>query len=145
MSEAFFSKFTELLFGAIMIFLLFTSSIIVVLAYSFTQNMIFYYAYVGALAFSFVYALNYSRQFKDFKENLYLFIPPGENNKVEPLNIEVNDIALKVCLYYRNGATQEQIKRNLGLNHPTQVKRELVKGLTILLKEHNSKKVEQVG
>ena len=141
MSERFFEKFTELLFGAIMILLLFTSSIMVLLAYSFTQNMIFYYIYVGVLLFSFAYALNYSRQFKHFKETLNLFIPSENDKPIEPLNIDVEDRALKVCLWYRNGATQEQIKQNLGLNHPNQVKRELIKGLDILLKEHNSKKV----
>jgi hypothetical protein len=107
--------------------------------------MVFYYCFIGALGFSFFYAINYSRQFSHFKENIGLFIPPdGNNYKLEPLNMELEDLPLKVCLYYRNGATQEQIKQNLGLNHATQVKRELVKGLDILLKfynENNCKKV----
>ena len=146
MSERFFERFTQLVFGVVMIILLFLGTIMVLLAYVLTQITVFFYFYVGMLAFSFFYALQYSQQFKDFKENLNLFIPPeGNNQYLEPLNVEIDGLPLKVCLYYRNGATQEQIKQNLGLNHPTQVKRELVKGIDILLKfynENNCKKVE---
>jgi hypothetical protein len=44
-----------------------------------------------------------------------------------------------VRFYYRNGATYEEIERNLGLKHPNQVKRELIKGLDILLKSYDEK------
>jgi hypothetical protein len=142
MSEAFFERFTEMLFGAIMIVLLFTSSIMVLLAYSFTQNMIFYYIYVGVLLFSFIYALNYSRQFRDFKENLYLLFPSENPKPIEPLNMEVEDLPLKVCLSYRNHASYEHIGKVLGI-HPEQAKRELIKGLDILLREYNERKVEE--
>ena len=139
MSERFLTKFTEMLFGLIMIILLFTSSIMIVLAYVFTQNMIFYYGYIGALFFSFAYAFRYSRQFRDFKDTLHLLLP--SEKPIEPLSMELEDLPLKVCLDYRNGASYEAIAQNMGIDTSYQVKRELVKGLDILLREHNGKKV----
>lgn len=74
-----------------------------------------------------------------------MFIPSDKaerENQLEPLNIEVEDVALKACLYYRNGASYEDIKRNLSLSHPEQAKRLLIRGLDFLLKnynEHNEK------
>jgi hypothetical protein len=98
-----------------MIILLFLSTIMVLLAYVNAQNVVFYYAYVGALFFSFVYAFQYSRQFKDFKETLYLFIPSENNKQYEPLSMEVEDLALKCALYYRNRASFEKIAASLNL------------------------------
>jgi Ca2+/Na+ antiporter len=151
MSEAFFERFTEMLFGAVTIFLLFTSSIMVVLAYVFTQNMVFYYAYIGALFFSFFYAFRYAQQFKHFKETLNLYIP-SENNresylqrKHEPLNIELEDLPLKCALYYRNGVSFDKIARSCNLPEPESAKRKVIEGIDFLLKfynENNSKKVE---
>jgi ABC-type multidrug transport system fused ATPase/permease subunit len=137
MSQAFFERFTELLFGVIMILLLFLGTIMVLLAYVLTQIMVFYYAYIGALFFSFFYAFRYAQQFKHFKETLNLFIPSENSKPIEPLNIDVEDRALKVCLYYQQGAKLEDIAKDLGLNHHQQVKRELRKGLSILLRFYN--------
>jgi hypothetical protein len=138
MSEKFLEKFTEMLFGAIVVFLLLTSSTIVLLAWISTQNMIFYYGYIGALGSSFIYVLYYAQQFRNFKETLHLFLPPEK--PFEPLSMELEDLPLKVCLDYRNGASYEVIAQNLGIDTSYQVKRELVKGLDILLREHNGKK-----
>jgi len=137
MSEKFLEKFTEMLFGAIIVFLLLTSSIIVLLAYLAIQNVFFYYGYIGMLGFSFIYVLYYGQQYRDFKETLHLFLPAEK--PIEPLNIELEDLPLKVCLDYRNGASYEVIAQNLGIDTSYQVKRELVKGLDILLREHNGK------
>lgn len=142
MSERFLEKFTEMLFGAIIVFLLLTSSTIVLLAWISTQNVIFYYGYMGALGFSFIYVLYYGQQYRDFKETLHLFLPPEK--PFEPLSMELEDLPLKVCLDYRNGASYEVIAQNLGIDTSYQVKRELVKGLDILLREHNEKKVIQL-
>jgi len=138
MSERFLEKFTEMLFGAIIVFLLLTSSTIVFLAWISTQNVIFYYGYIGALGFSFIYVLYYAQQFRDFKETLHLFLP--SEKPFEPLSMELEDLPLKICLRYRNGATLEVIRQDVGLNTAYQVRRELVKGIDILLREHNGKK-----
>jgi hypothetical protein len=137
MSEKFFEKFTEMLFEVIITVLLFTSSIMVLLAYSFTQNIVFYFGYIGVLSFSFFYAFRYAQSFKHFKETLNLFIPSENSKPIEPLNMEVEDLPLKVCLWYQQGARFEDIAKDLGLNHHQQVKRELRKGLSILLRFYN--------
>lgn len=142
MSERFLEKFTEMLFGAIMLFMLFASSSIVLLAYVATLNVLFYYCFLGALLFSFIYVLYYARQCRDFKETLHLFLP--SEKPFEPLSMELEDLPLKVCLDYRNGASYEVIAQNMGIDTSYQVKRELVKGLDLLLREHNEKKVIQL-
>jgi len=139
MSEKFIEKLVELLFGAIMVFLLFASSSIVLLAYVATLNVTFYYGFLAALGFSFVYVVQYSRQFRDFKETLYLLIPESNYKPIEPLGMETDELPLKVCLYYHNGATLNQIAENMGIKEAQQVKRSLIKGLDILLREHNEK------
>jgi len=131
-----------MLFGAIMVFLLLTSSSMILLAYLAIQNVFFYYGYIGALGFNFIYVLYYARQFRDFKETLHLFLPAEK--PFEPLSMETDELPIKVCLLYRNGASMEDLSRNLGIKYPYQVKRELQKGLDVLLKsydEHNGKKV----
>lgn len=66
---------------------------------------------------------------------------PSEAIKpLEPLSMELEDLPLKVYLRYRNGATLEVIRQDVGLNTAYQVRRELVKGIDILLREHNGKK-----
>jgi hypothetical protein len=141
MSERFFERFTEMLFGVIMIILLFLGTITVFLVYISTQNSIFYYFYVGTLFFSFAYTFNYSRQFKHFKETLYLFIP--SEKPIELLEMEVEDLPLKCALYYRNGASFEKIARSYGLPERESAKRKVVEGLDILLKfyQENNYKV----
>jgi hypothetical protein len=111
------------------------------IVYLSTGNMIFYYCYLATLFFALFYGLRLYRKYVDFRQNLYLFLPNSSEKQLEPLemNLEDQDIPLKVCLYYRNGATFEEIKQNLNLSHPTQARRELIKGLDILLKEHGEK------
>jgi hypothetical protein len=148
MSEKFLERFTEMLFGAIITVLLFTSSIMVLLTYSFTQNIVFYFGYIGVLSFSFFYAFRYAQSFKHFKETVSqgLLFPNSNSEKpIEPLNMEVEDLPLKCALYYRNGASFEKIARNCNLPHQELAKRKVVEGLDLLLKfyqENNCKKVE---
>lgn len=120
------------------------------LLYILSQNQILYYGFLAILLLASSYGIKYYWSFLDFRNNLYLFVSDSEiksENHVEPLNMELNDASLKVCLYYRNGASLEDIQKDLGLNHPQQVKRELVKGLGFLLKfyhEHKEKEVKTV-
>ncbi len=126
---SFFSMFTILI-----LFVLGATELL--LLYFFTKNVILYYAYVAFLFTSLMYGTRAYKQFREFKENLYLFIPSEGEEKLEPLSLEVEDLPLKVAFYYRNGASLTQIKEDLGFSHPTQVKRELVKGLDILLQNY---------
>ena len=47
--------------------------------------------------------------------------------------------ALKICAMYHNGDTYENIMKEFGFSSPIQVKRNIIKGLGILLKEHSGK------
>jgi hypothetical protein len=96
------------------------------------------------LLFSGFYGVRFILAFRDFREQVIQgLLFPSENSKpIEPLNMEAEDLPLKVCLYYRNGATYKKIQQDLGIAYPQQVKRELIKGLDILLREYNCKKVE---
>jgi hypothetical protein len=98
------------------------------------------------LAIAVLYGSRYYRNFQNFKANLGLFIPNNNENiqKIEPLDIDVDDKALQVCLYYRNGATLNKLKQDFGFTHPTQTKRELIKGLDFLLKFYDKHKQEGV-
>jgi hypothetical protein len=64
--------------------------------------------------------------------------PLEDDGKVEPLTLDLedDDLALQVCLLYRNGASFPKIKRDLGFSHPTAVQRLLRKGLDVLLKTY---------
>ena len=142
MSEAYFERFTELVLGALMTVLLFVSTITVLSAYILTQNMFFYYAYIGAVGFSFYYVLQYARQFRGFKETVAqgLLFPKANNEaNYEPLNLEVEDLPLKVCLLYRNGYGFQSIKEQLGLSHSEEAKRLLIKGLDVLLQNYEER------
>lgn len=139
MSQAFYEKFLSFFLGFVLLFILIMVSSEFLLYYFSTWNLTFYYSYLSSLCLALLYAIKYFIDFKSFKENLNLFLPSGENSQPEPLNIDVEETALKVCLFYRNGVRLKEIEQNLGLKHSQQVKRLLLEGLTILLKEHAEK------
>lgn len=93
---------------------------------------------------SVLYGLRLYGNFDEFRINLGLFMQNNErgDEKIEPLNMEFNDKAVQVCLYYRNGASLTQIKENMKFDHPEQVRRHLLKGLGILLKFYDEHKQE---
>jgi len=136
LSERFYQKFLSLFSGFVMLLILFLVAIMVLLGYLISQNLVLYVGYCAILTFSAIYGTRYYMQFKDFKENLYLFIPQQQSQPepLEPLNLEVEDLPLKVCVLYRNGASLNQIKREFGFSHVIISKRMLVKGLDTLLK-----------
>lgn len=84
------------------------------------------------------------QHFQDmFDQNISNLKQNVELNK--PLEMEVEDLSLKACLYYRNGCSFMQICYKLGLGRePQSAKRLVIKGLDILLKEQNITKVVAV-
>ncbi len=141
MSQQFYERFVSLFFGFIILLMLAFVTVELILFYFSMQNIIFYYAYLGMLLSDFFYFIKYYLWFRDFRETLsqgLLF--PSKNEEIsnlESLEIKgLEDTPLKACLSYRNGATFDEITEFLGLSHPTQAKRELIKGLDILLKFH---------
>lgn len=144
MSQQFYEQFVSLLLGFALLIVLVVAAAQMLFFYSFTQNVIFYCGYAVVAGTSLIYGAKYLLQLRDFKENLCLLIPSVAEKPIEPLDANVEDKVLKVCLYYRNGASLKSIAQDLGLKHPNQIKRHLVKGLDILLRfyDQNRRKEE---
>jgi len=145
MSQRFYERFVSVFFGFIILIALVVATAQLLFFYTLTQNVVFYCGYAVAAGLSLIYGTRYFVSLKNFKENLYLLIPLEAETSFEPLDVDADDKALKVCLYYRNGASYKNIAQDLGLKHPTQIKRQLVKGLDILLRfyDQNRKNVEK--
>lgn len=146
MSEQFYNKVLALLSGFSVFLVLLIANIEFLFFYISQQNPLFYYAWLGFLVIPALYGIRYYRNFQDFKTNLSLFIPNEANNELdlEPLNLETDDKALRICLFYERGSSLEHIKNELSLNHATTVQRELRKGLRFLLTFYNEHKHEGV-
>lgn len=149
MSEQFYERFMALFFNFFIVLILVLVTTESILLFIITQNIIFYYAYLGMLMFDFFYFIKYYLQFRDFRETLSqgLLFPSNKESPsdLEPLETDgLEDVSLKVCLFYRNEASLNDIAKDFGFSHPTQAKRELIKGLDILLKsyEKHEKKVK---
>lgn len=72
-------------------------------------------------------------QVRQFKTNI-----ENEETELPELKIQVED-SLKACLYYRNGASFSKIAEDFHLSQAEQARRYVVKGLDILLKEHQQR------
>lgn len=141
MSEQFYERFVGLFFNLILLLILVLATIEVILFYIFSQNMVFYLIYLEILIFSVFYGVKCFLQLRDFREALsqgLLILSNNEkSSKLPLLEIEdFEDIPLRACLCYRNGANFEQVAEVLGLKHIQQAKRELIKGLDILLRSY---------
>jgi hypothetical protein len=68
--------------------------------------------------------------------------PLEDDGKGEPLTLDLEneDLALKVCLLYRNGDSFKEIMKAFNLQHPMEVRRLMVKGLDVLLKTYKEVK-----
>jgi hypothetical protein len=140
MSERFFDKFLSFFFGFIVLLIMVLSGISSILLWISSHSLVFYYGYVASLGLSVFYGIKLYLRFQDFRENLNLFLPNNSERQLEPLNLDIPDLPLKVCLYYRNGATLKSMKEDFGFTHPNQVRRKLVEGLDILLKFYKQHK-----
>ena len=146
MSQQFYSKLSQVLFGFVVLFgLLIVNSEFLILSLLNPEISAYYYGYMFLLGLSAIFGAKYILEYRRFRETLEqgLFCPSDvdrlvNSSDVEPLAIP-DDKALAVCTYYHNGSTLTQIERNMGFTHPEQVKRHLLKGLDILLKEHAEK------
>jgi hypothetical protein len=145
-SEQLFDKLIGIFFRFFfLLFLMFVSIELsfLSLVYGFLNSYLVWAFVVVALT---VYLLKCYFDIREFREALSqgLLLPHKENEaeKLEPLNMDLEneDLALKVCLLYRNGASFPKIKRKLGFSHPTAVQRLLRKGLDVLLKTYKEVK-----
>jgi hypothetical protein len=97
---------------------------------------------VALMSFAGGYGMKSYADYRYLKGNLDLFIPEEKEDEkpLEPLNVETEDVALRVCVLYRNGATLESMKKDFGFTHPNQVRRKLLEGIDILLKFYKQHK-----
>jgi hypothetical protein len=145
MSIQFYEKVLSLFSAVITFLVVVAASALVLLAYLFERNIVFYYAWLSILIFSLISGVKLILNLRDFKTTLPLLIPNSEEEKPsEPLNIKSDNQPLQSCLFYEQGSTFPQIVESMGLQHPTQAQRLVRKGLKILLKSYSEheKKVE---
>lgn len=144
MSEQFYDRLLSLFFGFFLLLVLLNVDMQLLSLYLNSQNMLYYAGWLIVLGFSVIYSVKYYGQFGSFRDNLGLFLvnPDSKEEKLEPLELNLDNKALQVCLYYRNGATLEEMKEKFGFNHPNQPKRELIKGISFLLKFYDEHKQE---
>ena len=143
MSEAFYEKLIGLFFRFFLLLFLMLIAVeftVLSLSFGFLGSYFLWSFIVVALT---VYLLRCYFQVREFKENLSLFLPQKQEDerkieKLEPLNMELSedDVALKVCLLYRNGVCIHKIRQIMGWSHPNKVRRMLIRGLDILLKNY---------
>ena len=146
MSQQFYSKLSNILFKfMVLICILIANSELLILYLLNPASQAYYFGYMVLLGLSAIFGFKYILEYRQFRETLAqgLFCPSDVDRLVNssdfgPLDIP-DDKALAVCTYYHNGSTLTQIERNMGFTHPEQVKRHLLKGLDILLKEHAEK------
>jgi hypothetical protein len=145
MSRQFYDRALSIILHFVVLFAAFSIAGQLLITYVLFQNQLVYVCFLTDIVLSGFFGITFFKRLHDFKGNLDLFVPENQiiKEKIEPLNIQVDDKPLKVCLCYRNGATLNEIKRNLGLGHATQVRRELQKGLTFLLQFYDEHKEEK--
>jgi len=143
-SQQFLSRFSNVFFGfAVLLCILIADFEFLTLYLINPTTEAFYYAYLALLCLSAIFGAKSYRDYLGFRETLAQGLFCSSSSDVdsfgfEPLEIPA-DKALAVCTYYHNGATFNQIAESIGLKEAQQVKRLLVKGLEILLKEHNER------
>jgi hypothetical protein len=107
--------------------------------------MIYYIGYLVLLFVSAFYGIKTYRDYRGFRETLSQGLFCSDVDRVvdsfelEPISEIPEDKALATCVYYHNGSSLNDIQRSMGFKHPQQARRHLLKGLDILLKEHNQK------
>jgi len=139
MSKKLYNRFLSLISEFAVLLILFMIALEFLFFYSVTSDLTFYYGYIALTASFVLVGAKFFAEFRSFKENLHLLFPSDSAGPYEPLEIDgLDDKSLKVCLHYRNKASFEEIRRKVGLNHPTQAKRELIKGLDFLLKFYDA-------
>lgn len=142
--NAFYEKFVSLFVALIVLLFIFLVAVGFLFLHVFTGNIISFFGYAILLCIAGICSLKYYLRVNDFKTRLYLYIPNEPKNtdrNDNPLELEgLEDVSLKACLLYRNCHSLTDVSEASGLKYSEQAKRELIKGLDILLKsyeEHN--------
>jgi hypothetical protein len=149
-TETFYQKFLAFFFRSVIVIVLFLGAAQLLLLFVANGEIGYYWSFGVMLSLSLTYLFKFCIDFRGFQEsaNQGLFDPvvASENRswnkgkaEAEPLNIETEDMALKVCVAYAEDKNFYEIKKEFNFRDATRAKRELQKGLTMLLKEHEAK------
>ena len=114
------------------------------LFYVLSQEIICYWSSTGVFGVALILTFQMVKDFEHFQDIYDQNISNSKQNVElnKPLNVEAEDLPLKACLLYRNGYSFVQITHKLQLGDEAQTaKRLVVRGLDLLLKEHNIMKV----
>jgi hypothetical protein len=113
-------------------------------AWFLSQSKILFLCFIGTLYVMYCISLLALSKFTAFRSDVQQGLltrespMPNNENTLEILDIP-EDKALAVCTLYHNGVGYKEIQKSMGFEHRQQVKRALLKGLDVLLKEHNGK------
>ena len=144
---AFLNKTLSFFVQFLMVIFLFMITVEFAIFYIMSNNMAFYYASIFVFMIVMVYSFDMVKKFQGFQD---MFDQNISNSKYssemsKPLDMETEELPLKACLYYRNSHSFVYVAKALGLGHPELARRQVIKGLDILLKnyeEHNIKEVQ---
>jgi len=123
---------------------MFMISMELALFYMMSDNIFCYWSSTGVFGIALVITFQMVKDFEHFQDIYDQNISNSKQNVElnKPLNVEAEDLPLKACLLYRNGYSFVQITHKLQLGRePQTAKRLVVRGLDLLLKERNIKKV----
>lgn len=138
--QLFYHKLLSMLLSFAVLALSILATSVIIVAYLFTGVYVVYLTYLGALIFVAECGVKFYLQFRYLQNNLEYFVPePKTEGSLEPLDISDTVRPVQACIYYHNGASFPVIQRNLGMKHPNQARREVIKGLDILLKSYKEK------
>ena len=147
MTEGFYTKFLDFALEFLLLIIVAIITVGLLVFFVISHNPLLSYGYVASVLVIIYFGAKFYKQFREFKDNLYLFLPSvntnhifeGEKhaNHIDYIEFSMLDqsLPLEVCRLYSINLSLSDIAKRLGLDHPEPVKRLLIKGLKELLEE----------
>jgi hypothetical protein len=132
MLQAVYKSVTLFFMKAVGLVLCFLASLLFLIVYLLGIIGFFYYVFVGFISVCLWLGVSLGLDYRKIKGFDWLGV-----DKKESINLENSEVALRVCERYRNGAGYDDIKKEFGYHNQNQVRRKIIEGLDILLKEHS--------
>lgn len=140
MSEGFYNHLLGFFLGMVVLF--FSSSVTAesLTLFFLTGNSYFLTGFSLAFLATLFYGMRYLLKFREFKGDMYLYFPVTNEKIINPEETPENiinssgqdcnfpeNLPFEVCRLYANDASLCEIQHQLGIKHPQQVKRLLIK------------------
>jgi len=141
---SFLNKILQFFIHFLAVIFMFMISVELAVFYMMSDNIFCYWGSTGVFGVALILTFQMVNDFEHFQD---IYDQNISNSKLnvelnKPLDAEAEDLPLKACLLYRNGYSFVQITHKLQLGSEAQTaKRLVVRGLDLLLKEHNIMKV----